>query len=159
MIHNVIIELEGQDQIEKSLIKKHINKLSKHAYIVNARGILSLLVDNDKINRNREYMLYYKPLIILLDSDKGEYQLKSQLNYKNLLDYVKDQDALKDYAQHLEKHGVKVLRFNTTELTPYKIAQKIVDYMATLNQLAFACPTPFVVQSLQVYNHKEIEVD
>lgn len=157
IVHNVAIELEGRDKVGKDSIHYYLGQLGNYAYTINARGILSQLVYNDKFSRNKPYMLYYKPLIVLLDVDELDHKIRCKMNGEPVINSSKDREAFETYAKYLESFGIKVLRFNTTELTPFKIAEKIVEFMDTDFKVEdFICPTPIALQSLNLYTKQDL---
>ena len=70
IVLNTALEIEGFDKTGKDTVARYIEQLGGYKYTINVRGLLTQLVYNDKFNRNNEYLLTYKPLIILLSTDE-----------------------------------------------------------------------------------------
>lgn len=157
VVHNVAIEIEGRDKVGKDLIHYYLGQLGNYAYTINTRGILSQLVYNDKFDRHKDYTLYYKPLIILLDVDDLDHKIRCKMNKEPIINSSKDRNTFNAYAHYLESFGIKVLYFNTTELTPFKIAEQIINYMENkFDSKDYICQNPICLKSLQLYSKEDL---
>lgn len=130
-LNNYIIDIEGIDKTGKNLLMKYINQLSNYKYITHPRGILSHMVYAEKFNRGYDYELSYRPIIIYLDADEEDRQIRCKITNEPYIDANADRLLFNKYIQILQKNGIIVLRYNTTEKTPYSIAKEVIDLIET----------------------------
>ena len=133
-IPNIAIEIEGHDKNGKDTIHKYIEQLGGYKYTLNVRGILTQLVYNDKFNRNNEYLLTYKPLIILLSTDEQDVEIRCRMTKEPKINSNKDREVYEYYANVLEQLDAAIIwRYNTSHMTPFDIGQDIVKRLEKLN--------------------------
>lgn len=129
-ITNYLLEIEGIDKSGKDILTTYIHKLSNFKYVINVRGILSNLVYNDKFNRQVEYDVYYKPIIIYLDVEEDDRLIRCSLTKEPEIDANLDRLLFEKYMKILENKGITIFRYNTSKMTPYQIAK---DFLKTIN--------------------------
>ena len=129
------IFIDGIDKAGKDLIAYYVIHLSNFKYIVNGRGILSQLAYAKLYNRNDAYDLTQQKNIInvYLEVDKKDWLLRCKKTNEPTLDYEKNIEAFQ-YAISVLSQVNNVIRFNTSQETPYMIAKHIVDYVDSLNK-------------------------
>lgn len=157
VINNIAIEIEGVDKAGKDLIAPYITTITNYAYAVNVRGTLSQLVYNDKFKRNHEYILLYKPVIIFLDVDNSDHEIRRIISKEPKINVNKDRIAYYKYIEQLESVGIKVLKFNTSEMTPFQIAKEVNKYIVTVKVEDLLLTTPIKLKSLNFYSANDIK--
>ena len=129
------IYLEGIDKSGKDLIAKYVNKLSNYKYIVNSRGILSQIAYSILYNRGEQYDIEYEKnnLYVYLQVDKEDWEIRCKLSNEPEIDYKKNIESF-DIAINLTKDKLNILYYDTSLLTPYEIAKKIIYKIEQLNK-------------------------
>jgi len=145
IVNNIAIEIEGVDKAGKDQLLQYICVIGEYRYTLNARGILSNLVYNEKYGRNYQYTLTYKPLIIYLDVENQDHKIRCKLTHEPAIDIDADRAKFEEKIAILESKGITVLKYNTTDLTPYRIAQDVIKYLDTINPNDFLCSEPIVI--------------
>lgn len=159
-IFSSAIEIEGHDKNGKDTIHKYIEQLGGYKYTLNVRGLLTQLVYNDKFNRDNEYLMTYKPLIILLSADEPDVEIRCRMTHEPKINSKKDTEVYEYYAKTLEDLGAAVVwRYNTSELTPYKIGQDIVKRLEGLRPEDFMVVKDefLVVPSYNRYKKEDLD--
>lgn len=133
------IEIDGVDRTGKDTLHKYIEQLSNYKYIITTRGILTQLAYTEKFNRGYEYDLecYKKNFVIVLLSAEPE-DLAIRCKMTNEPDYTIESDLklFQEKSEMLEKeYGAIVLRYNTSDTTPYNIAKDIVARLEQYNKV------------------------
>lgn len=160
VIPNIAIEIEGHDKNGKDTIHKYIEQLGGYKYTLNVRGLLTQLVYNDKFSRNNEYLMTYKPLIILLSADETDVEIRCRMTKEPKINSKKDTEVYEFYANKLETLNAAVIwRYNTSEQTPYKIGQDIVKRLEEINPKEFKLEKDeyIVIPSYNQYNKEDLE--
>ena len=121
------IEIEGIDKTGKNLLVSYINHLSEYKYVIHDRGILSCMVYAEKYNRNYNYDLQYKPIIIYLTADKADWQIRCKVTRETESDYDVDKALFNKYKKILEDKGIIIIEYNTSIMTPYQIAKDFIE--------------------------------
>lgn len=129
------IALDGIDKTGKDLIRSYIFYLGKGRYVCNARGIVSMKVYSKIYNRPYLYFDETQKNIVnvLLTVKKEDWEIRCKASNEPFTDYEKESKMFEEEFLKLEDKGYKVLRFNTTKMTPYMIAKLIVEYMEKIN--------------------------
>lgn len=123
------IEIEGIDKTGKDLIKQYIIELSNYKYVVHTRGILSNMVYAEKYNRDFDYIINYKPIIIYLEVNRDDWDIRCKINHEPKTDYELDLNLFEKYINTLKTQEVMILRYNTSEITPINIAKSVLNYI------------------------------
>lgn len=127
------IEIEGVDKTGKDLIVGYVDRLSNRRYVVNARGLLSMMVYSDIYGRNYDYSKELEDnkntLVVYLKADIEDLQIRHKLSNEPKIDIERDMKVFDDYIEVFENKGMKVLKFNTSVQTPYSVAKAILDYI------------------------------
>ena len=138
VIPNIAIEIEGHDKNGKDTIHKYIEQLGGYKYTLNVRGILTQLVYNDKFSRDNEYLMTYKPLIILLSTHPQDVEIRCRMTREPKINVEKDTEVYEYYAKTLEDLGAAIVwRYNTSEMTPYQVGKDIISRLEQINPKDF----------------------
>lgn len=138
VIPNIAIEIEGNDRAGKDTIAKYIEQLGGYKYTLNVRGLLTQLVYNDKFSRDNEYLLTYKPLIILLSTDPQDVEIRCRMTKEPKINVEKDTEVYEYYANKLEElEAAIVWRYNTSDMTPYQVGKSIISRLEEINPKDF----------------------
>lgn len=128
------IEVEGADRCGKDTLVGYLDYMSNRQIPVSSRGLLSTLVYNDIYNRfmstERENEMIKgneETLIVLLYGYSEDIELRCKITKEPPVDVIRDMNKFYEYAIKLQELGMKVLIYNTSEKTPYKIAKDIID--------------------------------
>lgn len=160
VIPNIAIEIEGHDKNGKDTIAKYIEQLGNYAYTLNVRGLLTQLVYNDKFSRDNEYLMTYKPLIILLKSEPEDVEIRCRMTKEPKINTVKDTEVYEYYANELEKLGAAIVwRYNTSEMTPYQIGKDIIKRLKDIRPENFILVKDefIVIPSLNKYKEEDLK--
>lgn len=122
-----LIEIEGIDKTGKNLLQEYIVKLSNYKYIVHPRGILSALVYSNKYQRNYDYEFNYKPIIVYLDVDEPDRQIRCEINNEPAISALMDRILFEQSLEQLQQEGYTILKYNTSVMTPYAIAKDVIS--------------------------------
>lgn len=122
-----LIEIEGIDKTGKNLLQEYIVKLSNYKYIVHPRGILSALVYSNKYQRNYDYEFNYKPIIVYLDVDEPDRQIRCEINNEPAISALMDRLLFEQSLEQLQQEGYTILKYNTSVMTPYAIAKDVIS--------------------------------
>lgn len=156
-INNLAIEIEGFDKTGKDTLFNYLVKLGNYAYTLNVRGILTQLVYNDKFKRNITYILPYKPFIILLDVDDLDHAVRCNSTKEPKINIKKDRDAYYLYANLLRGYGIQIFTYNTSEMTPYQIAQDVIKKLNNSKIEDFIFDEPIELNSLNIYSSDDLK--
>jgi len=132
-VKGYLIDVEGLDKSGKDLIKFYITQLTNYKYVVQSRGILSNMVYAEKFNRQYNYTIDYKPIVVYLDVDKDDWEIRCKLNNEPKIDYDADRALYMKYLDVLIKQDVEILSYNTSKETPINIAKSIIRYIEAKN--------------------------
>lgn len=122
-----LIEIEGIDKTGKNLLQEYIVKLSNYKYIVHPRGILSALMYSNKYQRNYDYEFNYKPIIVYLDVDEPDRQIRCEINNEPAISALMDRLLFEQSLEQLQQEGYTILKYNTSVMTPYAIAKDVIS--------------------------------
>lgn len=123
----LLVEVEGVDKCGKDVVKDYIIHLSNYKYMVHSRGVLSNMAYADRYNRNYDYELAYRPIIIYLTCEEEDRQVRCKMTREKHIDVEADKMYFDKYANILENQGVTIWRYNTSEMTPYLIAKDVIN--------------------------------
>lgn len=146
------VEFDGMDKAGKDSIMAQIFSAAPNKYISNARGLLSQIAYAKLYNRDWEYEFtdgyLDNTLFVYLTVDQGDWKVRCEVSHefeKNKfrsdlegeLEYTSNRDAF-EYAYEVVKDRLKnksqIMKFNTTEVTPYNIIMEVVKRLEELNE-------------------------
>ena len=130
------IEVDGIDKTGKDILERYIAYLGKFKYIVNVRGILSQIAYADLYKRDYAYDLQSEQnnIIVYLTADEADWSIRCKLTHEPKIDYTENITVFNNARDLLIKKGLTVLEYNTSKMTPYEIANCIINYMEKLNK-------------------------
>lgn len=131
-VHNYVIDIEGIDKTGKDLIKHYITQLANYKYVVHSRGILSNMVYAEKYNRDYDYDILYRPIVVYLHVNEEDRRIRCISTNEPYIDANVDRALFEKYINIIENEGIIVLRFNTSEKTPYIIAKEVINYIENM---------------------------
>ena len=129
-----VIYLEGIDKTGKDTICNYIVKLSNGKYVVNGRGLLTLIAYDKIFNRGFSYDFELQKYVlnVFLNVNKEDWEIRCKMTNEPVINYQEHMNAF-EYAKNLIKPYTNLLEYNTSILTPYSIAKNIVLEMDKLN--------------------------
>lgn len=135
-INKIIVE--GVDRTGKDLICKYLNRLSNFKYEVHSRGVISNEVyDILYAREGYERMLDKDTMYVLLDADKDDldirFEITNEPEIKNLNTHRILFKTIFDRMMIDNEHDYH-LEFNTSRLTPYMIAKRILMNVEEINK-------------------------
>lgn len=135
-INKIIVE--GVDKTGKDLICKYLNHLSNFKYEVHSRGVISNEVyDILYVREGYERVLDKDTMYVLLDADKDDldirFKITNESEIKNLNTHRILFKTIFDRMMIDNEHDYH-LEFNTSRLTPYMIAKKILRDVEEINE-------------------------
>lgn len=132
------IEIDGLDKTGKDLIAGYVDRLSNRRYVVHSRGLLSMVAYNDRYGRGYNYEQEmsnnYDTLFVYLCAEKEDLEIRHKLSNEPPIDMDKDMLAFVQTVREFQKHNLKVLSFNTSAITPYEVAKRIIEYVEKENR-------------------------
>lgn len=136
------IELDGIDKCGKDSVRPYVFYLEPGKYLCRARGLVSQIAYAKLYKRNIQWdgKDYAKnTLFVLLDVDKKDWEIRCKLtNEPNTgFTYEEMTQAFYDARYELENRfnipKSQILVFNTSDYTPYTIAEQITSRLDYLN--------------------------
>ena len=131
------IEIDGPDKTGKDLLCKYLCEMSNYRFSINVRGLISQLVYAKKFNRNFNYdtsCFSKKKVLILLTAEPDDLAVRCKMTNEPVYDFKKDLEMFIDIATDIEDDYC-IFAYNTSYMTPYKIAKDILDRIARLEVL------------------------
>lgn len=131
--HHIFID--AIDKAGKNIVGKYIDQLGKHFYTISDRGIISNVTFSRMFGRGYEYDLeqYRDCVFVYLTVDKPDWLIRCKLTNEPKIDYELNKSEFDKTVAEFKNKGFRVLEFNTSELTPYQVANKVISYMEKLN--------------------------
>ena len=128
--------LEGIDKTGKDTIWKYVDYISGGNLVINSRGVVSQIAYNELYNRNSTYDLEQQANIlhVLLTVDKPDWEIRCKITKEPKIPYEENVEVFEKAFKLIEDNGFPAMRFNTSEMTPYQIAIKIVEKINKLNK-------------------------
>ncbi len=135
------IEIDGVDRCGKNTLVSYISLLSNFKYIIYDRGILSQLVYNDLYNRGEDYSNILKDnkntIVIHLWGELKDLEIRHKITNEKPIDILEHRNMFMCKQKELLDNGIFVFNYNTSKMTPYKMAQEIIqilDYIEEENK-------------------------
>lgn len=131
------IEIDGTDKTGKDLLLQYICVLGKYKYSINPRGLMSQLVYTKKFNRDYVYdleVLNKNKVYVMLYAEPDDLEVRCRVTHEPKYDYIEDTKLYHEVYSELESKGFKLLKFNTSEVTPYNIAKSVIEYIESLEE-------------------------
>ena len=127
------IILEGVDKTGKDTLVQYIDKVCNHKYAVYQRGNISNNAYAKIFNRQTyNYSMSHNALYVLLTADVEDLKIRFKITNEPNIDIKTHLEVFEDTFAEMTK-GCYASKYNTSELTPYKIAKSIVDLVDNIN--------------------------
>lgn len=122
------VQIDGVDKTGKDMLVKYITRMSNHKYVIQARGIVSQIAYSKIYGRDYEYDLdnYENDVIVLLTGDIEDLKIRHKITNEPKIDIERDLKVFGEVAEELSKRGLTVYQANTSHLTPYEVAEKVI---------------------------------
>ena len=159
MISSLPIEIEGIDKTGKDTLHYYLSAISGHQYNINTRGILSQLVYNDKFFRKKLYCLTALPIIVYLTVDDADFNIRCHLTNEPYINKHTDEQLFEAYLKELESMGAYVFRYNTTDITPYRIAEDVHNKLINFNPAKQCLTQPKIISNLKISKEPSCELE
>lgn len=128
------IILEGVDKTGKDTLVQYIDKVCNHKYAVYQRGNISNNAYAKIFNRQTyNYNMSHNVLYVLLTANIEDLKIRFKITNEPNIDIKTHLEVFEDTFTEMTK-GCYTAKYNTSELTPYKIAKSIVDLVDNINE-------------------------
>lgn len=136
------IELDGIDKCGKDSVRPYVFYLEPGKYLCRARGLISQIAYAKLYKRNIEWDSadYAKnTLFVLLEVDKQDWEIRCKLTNEPNTGFTYEEMtqafklALYELKERFDVPENHILVFNTSEYTPYAIADEIKTHLEYLN--------------------------
>lgn len=136
------IELDGIDKCGKDSVRPYVFYLKPGKYLCRARGLISQIAYAKLYKRDIEWdgADYAKnTLFVLLEVDKQDWEIRCKLTNEPNTGFTYEEMtqafklALYELKERFNVPENQILVFNTSEYTPYTIADKIKTHLEYLN--------------------------
>ena len=136
------IELDGIDKCGKDSVRPYVFYLEPGKYLCRARGLISQIAYAKLYKRNIEWdgADYAKnTLFVLLEVNKHDWEIRCKLTNEPNTGFTYEEMtqafklALYELKERFNVLENQILVFNTSEYTPYTIADKIKTHLEYLN--------------------------
>lgn len=136
------IELDGIDKCGKDSVRPYVFYLEPGKYLCRARGLISQIAYAKLYKRYIEWngIDYAKnTLFVLLEVDKQDWEIRCKLTNEPNTSFTYEQMtqafklALYELKERFDVSENQILVFNTSEYTPYAIADEIKTHLEYLN--------------------------
>lgn len=128
--------IDGIDKTGKDTLLGFIDLLSNHKYVINVRGMLSQLAFAELFNREYNYDISTQQYIlnVLLTANKEDWEVRCKLTKEPKINYEINCIAFEKAYKLLKENNLPVVRYNTSEMTPFMIAKEIIKYLEKLDE-------------------------
>ena len=128
--------IDGIDKTGKDTLLGFIDLLSNHKYVINVRGMLSQLAFAELFNREYNYDISIQQYIlnVLLTANKEDWEVRCKLTKEPKINYEINCIAFEKAYKLLKENNLPVVRYNTSEMTPFMIAKEIIKYLEKLDE-------------------------
>lgn len=137
------IEFDGIDKCGKDTIKSQIWYFAPGMYLPRARGLISQLAYAKLYKRDVNYDIergyVMNTLFVLLEVDKQDWEIRCKLTNEPNTGFTHEEMtrafklALYELKERFNVPENQILVFNTSEYTPYAIADEIKTHLEYLN--------------------------
>lgn len=126
--------IDGIDKTGKDTLKPYLWPMSKQKYLTQTRGIISMIAYCKIYGRPYAYDIEQHKYIlqVVLTCDLEDWKLRCEITNEPKISYTLHQSIFNEVIEEVKKY-CHVLTFNTSEVTPYQIAQEVLAYMEILN--------------------------
>lgn len=129
----MLVFVEGIDKTGKDTLVRYINELTNYKHCVLTRGPISTSAYAYKFKRKYDdsYIKSLKDsLIIYLTADTEDLNIRFKITNEPEINKDEDKKLFDNIITELKiKYGLKVIKVNTSNYTPYTIAKAIKNYI------------------------------
>ena len=136
------VEIEGLDRTGKDTLAGYIDYMSNRTMVVKTRGVLSNLVFGTVFDRHIpekriEQMIEgnMDTLIVFLTANLDDWKIRMKMSKHPEINDNDHTEAFTYWKNTLREKGIKILEYNTTDETPYRIAEKVMAIIEEENKL------------------------
>lgn len=131
------ISFEGLDRTGKGQIGKYVDILGKHKYVLMDRGIMSNITYARMYGRDYQYDIdQFKPwTFAYFVCDEEDWQVRCKMSNEPAIDFVQNLEEFEKTRMMFEQKGFDVLFINTSRISPYDAALKIIQHMEKKNAM------------------------
>lgn len=125
----IIISVEGIDKTGKSTLLKYLRIMSAFDLVVNDRGPVSnmALAKLSGFDRNYDLSSFKNWTFIYLTCNKEDWRVRCAITDEKPVPYDAYLKAWNESVSEVENAGAKVLRYDTSKMTPYMIAKTVIE--------------------------------
>ena len=129
------VSLDGIDKAGKSTLVKYLAHLSNFTLNILDRGPITNIVWNKMQNRKIVYdvEMWKKTLFVRLTVDREDWEIRCKMHNEPYINFDIHTFKYDRVFEEFRNQGFHVLEFNTTQLTQYQIAKKIIEELEKLN--------------------------
>lgn len=136
------IELDGIDKCGKDSVRPYVFYLEPGKYLCRARGLISQIAYAKLYKRKLEFdaeMYTKNTLFVLLEVNKQDWEIRCKLTNEPNTGFTYEEMtqafklALHEVKERFNVQENQILVFNTSEDTPYTIADEIKTHLEYLN--------------------------
>lgn len=134
------VSLDGIDKSGKTTLVKYLAKLSNYTLNVLDRGPITNIVWNKIQKRDVDYDLemWRNAVFVRLNVDKEDWQIRCSIHNEPPMPYSYE-DMNKAYDEvftYFKENAFYTMEFNTTRMSQYMIAKKIIECINEVNEKA-----------------------
>lgn len=126
------VEIEGLDRTGKDTLVGYVDYMSGRMIPVCSRGLMSTIAYADVYNRfmsteftNQLLDANKETLVVYLTCDRKDLELRFKISHHEPIDFDKHEKAFNYAKRMILGSDILFYEFNTTEQTPYQIAEMI----------------------------------
>lgn len=126
------VEIEGLDRTGKDTLVGYVDYMSGRMIPVSSRGLMSTIAYAEVFNRfmsteftNKLLDANKETLVVYLTCDRKDLELRHKISHHEPIDFNKHEKAFTYAKRMILGSDILFYEFNTTEQTPYQIAEMI----------------------------------
>lgn len=126
------VEIEGLDRTGKDTLVGYVDYMSGRMIPVSSRGLMSTIAYAEVFNRfmsaeftNKLLEANKETLVVYLTCNRKDLELRHKISHHEPIDFDKHEKAFTYAKRMILGSDILFYEFNTTEQTPYQIAEMI----------------------------------
>ena len=130
-----VVSIDGPDKMGKSTLVQYLARLSNFTLNILDRGPITNIVWNKMQNRHIAYdvNMWKKTVFVYLTASREDWEIRCKIHNEPKIDYDQHVKAYNEVVEQFRDNNFIVLEFNTSKMTQYQIAQKIMKKLKELN--------------------------
>ena len=135
------VEIEGLDRSGKDTLVGYIDYMSGRMIPVSSRGLMSTIAYADVYNRfmstesiNKLLDANKETLVVYLTADRKDLELRHKISHHEPIDFDTHEKAFQYAKELILSKDILFYEFNTTEQTPYQIAEMVCTIIEEENK-------------------------